>query len=1274
MILPQPTVTHTGIFSTATRLTLSTPIPAARGVRVGDLLAFGELGSETIDGLITSVQPRREMSARVTLLPWSSPGVYDSETGPIPPYITGLTALPGSRYTLVINSFRSDESALRREGHVLVPGVAVDVEPIGDFRAVIEAQIRPASTEVWEAAVIRTRAGGYIELGEVVEGTAYDFRFRWSRGMRLFPGAWVEQLDHTIVGQTSPPAALGNFSVHPALEGFRAIWTNPESIDLAGVIVYTGTTTAFAAASEAGRTSDNYFLATGLTAGVALQVWARAVDFGGREGPLSGPLEVTPPAGAAGLDGVDGTGFEFVFRRTATDVAPATPVTTTAQRAMDDFVPADWFDDPQGPTDTLPYEWVTVRTGSTLAWGPFSSASLWSRFSTDGLDGADGPGVEFVFRTTTTEAAPTLTQLASDVMQLDDQVPTNWADDPQGVDATNRFEWVSRRARNSAGVWGDFSAPAQWAVYIPGQDGVDGAGVEFVFRRTATDSSPGVPATTAAQRAMDDFVPTGWSDDPAGPSAALPYEWVTKRTGSTQAWGPFVTVSLWSRFGADGAGVEWIFRLTAVATAPATPVTTTAQRAMDDFVPTGWFDDAQQLTDALPYQWFSIRRGTTGAWNEFAAPKLLNRTGVRTHDIGSDSQPAAALGNVGDTAINDAGMYWFKESSGWDLRGDLTDGHVYFSDDLIAAGHAGTLPPPDAFGFNNDIAIGPNGRVMRRVNGAWVDVELDIPTPTGLSAVYTIVQFDLDTSIAIYDLNVEWSQESGDYLAEVDVGFVPSGDIDDLAGASWRDLDGVSATNFHVFSAIRTASFVGRAVRVRHIGSFGQRGPWAYTLYSPDTALAIDSFGADDTEIASGDPATLTWVMRNAESASINQGVGALSDSQLESGSVQVFPTVSRTYTLTAIRGSETVTASVTITVSASLAQPRIVTFAPDDSTLDTSESTTIRWTLQNVLAGRITGPSLNRLLTSSELSSGSISVGPFSVGNQNYSLTVEGEAGTTDDTDSFTIVVSSTPPPDEVTIDSFSALPSTIDIGDPVTVTWQTSNATSVTLNGVTVSDDGSGTFNPEADTNYVLRASGPGGPVTQTRSVEVTQQPVTPDPTATISANDTSIAAGDSVTITWSTANANQHRLIIRLLPGTGFTTQVVGASGSLTFTPSFDTIYRIQAWHTDDLSNVANDQLTVSVSPYPPSIDSFSASPTTINSGDTVTVTWATTHAVRVRVRGLPESETLYTVLFDSSSPDGSRDATITAPSGLYYFNLIAYNSDDDTDSDVVSITVN
>ena len=495
--LPQPTVTHVGIFSTATRLTLSTPIPAARGVRVGDLLAFGELGSETIDGLITSVQPRREMSARVTLLPWSSPGVYDSETGPIPPYITGLTALPGSRYVLEINSFRSDESALRREGSILVPGVAVDVKPIGDFRASIEAQVRPASTEAWEAAVIRSRAGGYIELGEVVEGTAYDFRFRWSRGMRLFPGAWVEELNHTIVGQTSPPAALSNFSVSPTLEGFRASWTNPETIDLAGVIVYSGTSTTFANASEAGRTSDNYFLATGLPAGVALNVWVRAVDFGGREGPLSGPLAVTPSA-----------------------------------------------------------------------------------------------------------------------------------------------------------------------------------------------------------------------------------------------------------------------------------------------------------------------------------------VGSRVYDIGSDSQPASTLGNVGDTAINDAGLYWLKTGSGWQLRGDLTPvagGEIYFLD---------TLPPADSFGANGDIAVGPDGRIMEKASGTWSDITLDIPAIAGLTATVTALYLGRLESGGFHswDLAAAWTAVGQRYLVEIDVGEAPTSLT--ANDSTWDSFSGTaSGPTQYEFGGLSTGLTFGTAIRARRVGAFGQRGPWSYVLY-----------------------------------------------------------------------------------------------------------------------------------------------------------------------------------------------------------------------------------------------------------------------------------------------------------------------------------------------------------------------------------------------------------------------------------------------------------
>ena len=286
-----------------------------------------------------------------------------------------------------------------------------------------------------------------------------------------------------------------------------------------------------------------------------------------------------------------------------------------------------------------------------------------------------GLGRSTSFRQPRPDSAPTLIQLTADVMQLDDQVPTGWEDDPQGVDETNQFEWVSQRTRDSAGIWGNFSAPAQWAVYIPGRDG---PGVEFIFRLTATGVAPASPVTTTAQRATDDFVPANWHDDPQELTTAMPYQWVCRRKGSTEAWEEFSAPTIWARFGVDGAGVEFIFRLTATGVAPASPVTTTAQRATDDFVPANWHDDPQELTAAMPYQWFSRRKGSTGAWEEFSAPGLLTGLSSRTHDIGSAAQPAANLGNVGDTAINDAGMYWFKEATGWVLRGDLTDGPCLF--------------------------------------------------------------------------------------------------------------------------------------------------------------------------------------------------------------------------------------------------------------------------------------------------------------------------------------------------------------------------------------------------------------------------------------------------------------------------------------------------------------------------------------------------------------------------------------------------------------------
>ena len=102
----------------------------------------------------------------------------------------------------------------------------------------------------------------------------------------------------------------------------------------------------------------------------------------------------------------------------------------------------------------------------------------------------------------------------------------------------------------------------------------------------------------------------------------------------------------------------------------------------------------------------------------------------------------------------------------------------------------------------------------------------------------------------------------------------------------------------------------------------------------------------------------------------------------------------------------------------------------------------------------------------------------------------------------------SSTPAP---TVDSFTANPSTITEGNSSTLSWQTTNATSVTVkdgNGSTVYSgstvDGSVSVSPTSTTTYTLTATGNGG--SATASVTVTVNPADNDnvDTKTFSSTD--------------------------------------------------------------------------------------------------------------------------------------------------------------------------
>jgi peptidoglycan-associated lipoprotein len=83
-------------------------------------------------------------------------------------------------------------------------------------------------------------------------------------------------------------------------------------------------------------------------------------------------------------------------------------------------------------------------------------------------------------------------------------------------------------------------------------------------------------------------------------------------------------------------------------------------------------------------------------------------------------------------------------------------------------------------------------------------------------------------------------------------------------------------------------------------------------------------------------------------------------------------------------------------------------------------------------------------------------------------------------------------PPPATAPTASLSANPNTIDAGQPTTLTWQTTGATDVTIDGIgPVDQNGSRQVTPTDSITYHLIAKGPGGTQDATARVTVNTGP---------------------------------------------------------------------------------------------------------------------------------------------------------------------------------------
>jgi peptidoglycan-associated lipoprotein len=91
-------------------------------------------------------------------------------------------------------------------------------------------------------------------------------------------------------------------------------------------------------------------------------------------------------------------------------------------------------------------------------------------------------------------------------------------------------------------------------------------------------------------------------------------------------------------------------------------------------------------------------------------------------------------------------------------------------------------------------------------------------------------------------------------------------------------------------------------------------------------------------------------------------------------------------------------------------------------------------------------------------------------------------------------------PPPPPAPTASLSVNPSSVQAGQSATLSWQTSNATDVSIDGIgAVQANGSQQVTPTDSTTYHLTAKGSGGSQEATARITVTQAPPPPPPVAT-------------------------------------------------------------------------------------------------------------------------------------------------------------------------------
>lgn len=254
--------------------------------------------------------------------------------------------------------------------------------------------------------------------------------------------------------------------------------------------------------------------------------------------------------------------------------------------------------------------------------------------------------------------------------------PRYWSLYPSKVtvaDGQSLYITVAQRANGAYKEWETVNGtPIYWSKPIAigngstSSTGADNNQYNYVYARTKTDTIPniyGKDSTTDMEisveviekssdksQTVNDVV---WYDHPQGITDEYICEWIVVFKLTDGKWvydsGPILW-SKWGQNGRDGDGVEYIFYCEENGTAPSawgstitgrigetnttynsvivSNLSTDGNYQQDDFIPQGWHDEPQEVSQTRPKQYVSVRKKkwdeneSESKWQMFSEPKL----------------------------------------------------------------------------------------------------------------------------------------------------------------------------------------------------------------------------------------------------------------------------------------------------------------------------------------------------------------------------------------------------------------------------------------------------------------------------------------------------------------------------------------------------------------------------------------------------------------------------------------------------------------------------